>query len=147
MERKILSAKEAQQLNSLVLAYVGDAVQSLYVRQNLATTLDLKAGELHKLASKVVNAHNQAVLADKLFDTFTQEEKDVFLRGRNGKSHHKAKNQTGADYRKATGFEAVIGYLYLTGNDARIAELLGETNENWRKKLCFWSTKQRYNNS
>ena len=132
MERKILSAKEAQQLNSLVLAYVGDAVQSLYVRQNLATTLDLKAGELHKLASKVVNAHNQAVLADKLFDTFTQEEKDVFLRGRNGKSHHKAKNQTGADYRKATGFEAVIGYLYLTGNDARIAELLGETNENWR---------------
>ena len=130
MERKILSAKDAQQLNSLVLAYVGDAVQSLFVRQNLATTLDLKAGELHKLASKVVNAHNQAVLADKLFDTFTQEEKDVFLRGRNGKSHHKAKNQTGADYRKATGFEAVIGYLYLIGNDARIAELLGETNEN-----------------
>ena len=130
MERKILSAKEAQQLNSLVLAYVGDAVQSLYVRQNLATTLDLKAGELHKLASKVVNAHNQALLADKLFESLTQEEKDVFLRGRNGKSHHKAKNQTGADYRKATGFEAVIGYLYLTGNDARIAELLGETNEN-----------------
>ena len=130
MERKILSAKEAQQLNSLVLAYVGDAVQSLYVRQNLATTCDLKAGQLHKLASNVVNAHNQALLADKLFDTFTQEEKDVFLRGRNGKSHHKAKNQTGADYRKATGFEAVIGYLYLIGNDARIAELLGETNEN-----------------
>lgn len=130
MERKILSAKEAQQLNSLVLAYVGDAVQSLYVRQNLATTCDLKAGQLHKLASMVVNAHHQALLADKLFDTFTQEEKDVFLRGRNGKSHHKAKNQTGADYRKATGFEAVIGYLYLTGNDSRIAELLGESNEN-----------------
>lgn len=130
MERKILSAKEAQQLNSLVLAYVGDAVQSLYVRQSLATTCDLKAGQLHKLASMVVNAHNQALLADKLFDTFTQEEKDVFLRGRNGKSHHKAKNQTGADYRKATGFEAVIGYLYLTGNDSRIAELLGESNEN-----------------
>ena len=130
MERKILSAKEAQQLNSLVLAYVGDAVQSLYVRQSLATTCDLKAGQLHKLASMVVNAHNQALLADKLFDTFTQEEKDVFLRGRNGNSHHIAKNQTGADYRKATGFEAVIGYLYLTGNDSRIAELLGESNEN-----------------
>lgn len=130
MERTILSAKDAQQLNSLVLAYVGDAVQSLYVRQKLATSCDCKAGELHKLASKVVNAHNQALLSDKLFDTFTEEEKSVFLRGRNGKSHHKAKNQTGADYRKATGFEAVIGYLYLTGNDARIAELLGETNEN-----------------
>ena len=130
MERKILSAKEAQQLNSLVLAYVGDAVQSLYVRQSLATSCDLKAGELHKLASSIVNAHNQALLADKLMDSFTQEEKDVFLRGRNGKSHHKAKNQTGADYRKATGFEAVIGYLYLTGNDSRIVELLGDTNEN-----------------
>lgn len=130
MERKILSAKDAQQLNSLVLAYVGDAVQSLYVREHLATSLDVKAGQLHKLASNVVNAHNQALLADKLFDTFTEEERDVFLRGRNGKSHHKAKNQTGADYRKATGFEAVIGYLYLTGNDSRIAELLGESNEN-----------------
>ncbi len=129
MERVILSAHQAQQVNSLVLAYVGDAVQSLFVRQNLAVNHDLKAGDLHKLASKVVNAHSQALLADELFDTFTDEEKSVFLRGRNGKSHHKAKNQTGADYRKATGFEAVIGYLYLTGNDTRIVELLGEINE------------------
>ncbi len=130
MERKIISTHQAQQVNSLVLAYVGDAVQSLYVRQKLVLQHDLKAGELHKLASAVVNAHNQAALADKLFDTFTEEEKSVFLRGRNGKSHHKAKNQSGSDYRKATGFEAVIGYLYLIGNDERIAQLLGETDEN-----------------
>lgn len=130
MERQIISAHQAQQVNSLVLAYVGDAVQSLYVRQKLVLQHDLKAGDLHKLASSVVNAHNQALLADKLFDLFTDEEKSVFLRGRNGKSHHKAKNQSGSDYRKATGFEAVIGYLYLIGNDERIAQLLGETNEN-----------------
>lgn len=130
MERQIISAHQAQQVNSLVLAYVGDAVQSLYVRQKLVLQHDLKAGDLHKLASNVVNAHNQAILADKLFDLFTDEEKSVFLRGRNGKSHHKAKNQSGSDYRKATGFEAVIGYLYLIGNDERIAQLLGEINEN-----------------
>ncbi len=130
MERQIISAHQAQQVNSLVLAYVGDAVQSLYVRQKLVLQHDLKAGDLHKLASSVVNAHNQALLADKLFDLFTDEEKSVFLRGRNGKSHHKAKNQSGSDYRKATGFEAVIGYLYLIGNDERIAQLLGEIDEN-----------------
>lgn len=130
MERQIISTHQAQQVNSLVLAYVGDAVQSLHVRQKLVLQHDLKAGDLHKLASAVVNAHNQALLADKLFDTFTDEEKSVFLRGRNGKSHHKAKNQSGSDYRKATGFEAVIGYLYLIGNDERIAQLLGEIDEN-----------------
>lgn len=130
MERQIISAHQAQQVNSLVLAYVGDAVQSLYVRQKLVLQHDLKAGDLHKLASSVVNAHNQALLADKLFDLFTDEEKSVFLRGRNGKSHHKAKNQSGSDYRKATGFEAVIGYLYLIGNDERIAQLLGDIHEN-----------------
>lgn len=130
MERQIISMHQAQQVNSLVLAYVGDAVQSLHVRQKLVLQHDLKAGDLHKLASAVVNAHNQALLADKLFDTFTDEEKSVFLRGRNGKSHHKAKNQSGSDYRKATGFEAVIGYLYLIGNDERIAQLLGEIDEN-----------------
>lgn len=130
MERQIISTHQAQQVNSLVLAYVGDAVQSLHVRQKLVLQHDLKAGDLHKLTSAVVNAHNQALLADKLFDTFTDEEKSVFLRGRNGKSHHKAKNQSGSDYRKATGFEAVIGYLYLIGNDERIAQLLGEIDEN-----------------
>lgn len=130
MERQIISVHQAQQVNSLVLAYVGDAVQSLYVRQKLVLQHDLKAGDLHKLASSVVNARNQALLADKLFDLFTDEEKSVFLRGRNGKSHHKAKNQSGSDYRKATGFEAVIGYLYLIGNDERIAQLLGEIDEN-----------------
>ncbi len=122
-----MTPKQAQQVNSLVLAYVGDAVQSLFVRQKLVSAHDLKAGDLHKMASGMVNAHSQALLADKLFDTFTDEEKSVFLRGRNGKSHHKAKNQSGSDYRKATGFEAVIGYLYLTGNYDRITQLLGET--------------------
>ncbi len=119
-----LSVKEAQQLNPLVLAYIGDAVQSLYVREKLAREHDCKAGQLHKMASQTVNAKSQAATAEALADMLTEEEKSVFLRGRNGKAHHKAKNQSGADYRKATGFEAVLGYLYLTGNSERLQLLL-----------------------
>lgn len=119
-----LSPKEAQNLNPLVLAYVGDAVQSLFVRQTLACGHDCKAGQLHEMASQKVNAAAQAHMAEKLFPALSDEEKEIFLRGRNGKSHHKAKNQSGADYRKATGLEAVFGYLYLTGNTVRLLELL-----------------------
>ena len=119
-----LSPKEAQQLNPLVLAYVGDAVQSLFVREKLAREHDCKAGDLHKMACQTVNAATQAAKAEALLEVLTEEEKSVFLRGRNGKAHHKAKNQSGADYRKATGLEAVLGYLYLTGNAERLKYLL-----------------------
>ncbi len=127
---RILTEKEALALNPLALAYVGDAVQSLYVRHRLVAEHDFKAGELHKLTSALVNAKVQAVLAEKLLDVLTETERSVYLRGRNGKSHHKAKNQTGADYRKATGLEAVLGYLYLTGKFERLAQLLEVQNEN-----------------
>lgn len=127
---KILTEKEAQSLNGLTLAYVGDAVQSLYVRHQFAVSGDFKAGDLHKMVSGKVNAHEQANLAEKLFDGLTDDERSVYMRGRNGKSHHKAKNQSGADYRKSTGLEAVLGYLYLTGNTSRIKQLLGEIYEN-----------------
>ena len=119
-----MTPKEAQNLNALVLAYVGDAVQSLYVREKLAREHDCKPADLHKMATGIVNAHTQAVAAEALLETLTEEEKNVYLRGRNGKAHHKAKNQSGADYRKATGLEAVIGYLYLVGNTERIKDLL-----------------------
>ncbi len=127
---RILTEKEALALNPLALAYVGDAVQSLYVRHRLVAEHDFKAGELHKLTSALVNAKEQAVLAEKLLDVLTETERSVYFRGRNGKSHHKAKNQTGADYRKATGLEAVLGYLYLTGKFERLAQLLEVQNEN-----------------
>lgn len=127
---KILTKKEAQILGGLTLAYVGDAVQSLYVRHQLAVLGNLKAGDLHKATSSIVNAHEQANLAQSLFDALTEDEQAIYLRGRNSKSHHKAKNQSGSDYRKATGFEAVLGYLYLTGDTERICQLLGKVYEN-----------------
>ena len=119
-----MTPKEASNLNPLVLAFVGDAVQSLFVREYLVHKHDHKAGELHKLASAHVNAHSQAQLAEKVFGMLTEEEQSVFLRGRNGKNNHKAKNQSLVDYQKATGIEAVLGYLYLTGNKQRIKVIL-----------------------
>lgn len=121
-----LTKAQAQNLNALSLAYVGDAVHSLFVREKLAKETDLKAGDLHKRVSEIVNAHSQAVLAEKVLPQLTEEEKNVYLRGRNGNAHHKAKNQSGADYRKASGFEAVLGYLYLIGEHERIKQLLTE---------------------
>ncbi len=119
-----MNEKDALNVNSLVLAYIGDAVHSLAVREKLVHDHDCKAGELHKMASDRVNAHTQACLAEKVWDSLTETERAVYLRGRNGKSHHTAKNQSRTDYRKATGIEAVLGFLYLTGDIDRIICLL-----------------------
>ena len=109
---------------ALSLAYVGDAVHSLFVRERLAEGVQFKPDALHQLASAEVKAAAQARLAEILLPIFTEMETSVYLRGRNAKAHHKAKNQTIGDYRKATGLEAVLGYLYLTGQRDRIVELL-----------------------
>ena len=119
-----VSEQQALYMNALTLAFVGDAVHSMYVRTGLAVSCDKKIDELHRLSSSVVKANTQARLAEKLFDSFTENEQSVFLRGRNSSSHHKAKNQSSADYRKATGFEAVLGYLYLTGQTERLQQIL-----------------------
>ncbi len=119
-----MSVQQAMRQSALTLAYIGDAVHSIIVREKLVVNHDHKAGELHKMTSAIVNAHQQSLLADKLMDRFTEQEQRVFLRGRNSKAHHKAKNQSGADYRKATGLEAVIGFLYLSGQIDRLHELL-----------------------
>ena len=119
-----ISEKEALYMNALTLAYVGDAVHSMYVRNSLVLSCDKKIDDLHKLASSVVKAEAQARLVEKLFDSFTEAEQSVYLRGRNSATHHRAKNQSSADYRKATGFEAVLGYLYLTGQIERLQQIL-----------------------
>ena len=119
-----MSESDALLLPALSLAYVGDAVHSLFVREKLVCGVQLKPDALHSLASSEVKASAQAKLADKLAAHFSEAEMAVYLRGRNAKAHHKAKNQSIADYRKATGLEAVLGYLYLTGQRQRIVELL-----------------------
>ena len=119
-----MSEKDALALPTLTLAYVGDAAHTLFVREKLAAGVHFKPDVLHQLASAEVKAAAQANLAESLLSSFTETETSVFLRGRNAKAHHKAKNQTISDYRKATGLEAVLGYLYLTGQRERLVELL-----------------------
>ena len=115
---------KAKALNSLVLAFVGDAVHTLYVREKLVHVSDAKAGVLHKEVTAYVKASAQAKLAEQWQDRFTEEESEIFYRGRNSKNQTKAKNASVEDYRKATGLEAVIGYLYLTDREARWKEIL-----------------------
>ncbi len=112
-----------KQMNPLVLAFVGDGVETLYVRAKVALSGGEKANALHKKASAEVNAHAQSEQAERVLPYLTEEEKDVFLRARNSKSRHHAKNFSVTDYRRASGLEAVIGYLYLTGEIERLKEL------------------------
>lgn len=112
------------QLNPLVLAYIGDSVQQLAVRVKLCYNSTAKAGELHKQATNEIKASNQAKLMDKIMPQLTEEEMSVFKRARNSKMNTMAKNATSADYKKASGYEAIIGYLYLLGEHDRLEKLL-----------------------
>ena len=114
-----MTEREAKQLNQLVLAFVGDSVFTLFVRERLAVTHDSKAGALHKIASDIVKATAQAKFLDLLEPEFTDEERDIARRAKNSHNNTKAKNASVHDYKKATEFEAVIGYLHLTGQEER----------------------------
>lgn len=122
----IIAAERAKQLSPVTLAFVGDAVYTLWVRERLALSADYKAGEMNRLSSKEVSAHGQSALLERLIPLFTEEESEIFRRGRNAKKPTRSKNASVAEYNRSTGFEAVLGFLYLTGNYGRITELLGE---------------------
>ena len=125
-----VSVEHARNLSPVTLAFVGDAVYSLYVRERLVLSTDFKTGELQKLTSKEVSAHGQSMLLEKLQPLFTEEENEIFRRGRNAKKATKSKNASVAEYNRSTGFEAVLGYLYLTGQYKRIDQLLDNAYEN-----------------
>lgn len=116
--------KDIREYNPVVLAFIGDAVHTLYVRESLARTTDYKANKLHKITSGEVKAAAQAEKADRIQSLLTEAEKDIYLRARNAHTGSSAKNASIGEYKKATGFEAVIGYLYLTGQNERLKELL-----------------------
>lgn len=124
-----MEEREAYLANPLVLAYVGDAVQQLFVRTGLVMSTGFKAGELHKLTVKEVNAVTQAQKADIILPRLNEREADVYRRARNSKVNTAAKNAPLADYKKACGFEAVLGYLFLSGSHERLLELLNLSSE------------------
>lgn len=108
----------------LTLAYIGDAIYDLLVRTILVKRGNSQVNKLHKRASSLVKAPTQSDMMDKILPHLTEEEEHIYKRGRNAKSFTMAKNATMAQYRRATGFEAVFGYLYLKGELNRAIDLM-----------------------
>jgi len=108
----------------LTLAYIGDSIYDLVIRTVVVERGNRAANALHKSTSKLVNAGAQCQVMEAIKELLTEEEQAIFRRGRNAKSYTTAKNATISDYRKATGFEALLGYLYLQNNFDRIIELI-----------------------
>ena len=108
-------------MSPLVLAYLGDTVYESYIREHLIRqNINRKVNNLHKLAIQYSKAKAQATIIHELEDELTEEEMKIFKRGRNQKSHTAPKNADIIDYKYATGFEALIGYLYLSEDKARL---------------------------
>ena len=121
-----MSEIDLRTYSPLTLAFLGDGVYGLYVRAWLVKQGNTKARSLHKMTSGIVSATAQAALFDELMagKVLSDEEKDIMRRGSNARVSHQAKNATGMDYHKATGLEALFGYLYLTDRTDRINELV-----------------------
>ncbi len=121
--------ERASLMNPVVLAFVGDAVYTLLVRTELAVNSAAKANELNKRAAEIVSAHGQSGALERMLPLLTEEEDAVYRRGRNAKKTTKSKNASVADYVRSTGFEALLGYLYLTGQTERIRELFASKED------------------
>lgn len=117
---------KAELLSPLTLAFTGDAVFSLFIREMLVCDANRPVGELHRLSVQSVKASAQATAMRKIMPLLTEKELEVFKRGRNAHTSHTPKNQSGCDYHYATGFEALIGYLYLKDEGERLNLLLNE---------------------
>ena len=119
--------------NALNLAFIGDAVWTCLVREYFCVNTNFKNNSLHKLTTKFVKATFQAQMVDFLFDFFTPFEKDLIRRARNTKVNTFSKNASLSDYKKATGFEAVIGFLYFSNNFERIQTLFDKIEKEFLK--------------
>lgn len=119
-----LDAQKVKTYSALSFAYIGDSVYDLIIRTMITTRGNTKPNKYHSRVIGYVNAAAQTRMMEKIKPYLNEEEKVMFRRGKNAKSASCAKNQTHHDYRIATGFETLIGYLYLTGKMERIMELV-----------------------
>ncbi|AIQ61174.1 Mini-ribonuclease 3 [Paenibacillus borealis] len=122
-------SQPARLLSPIVLAYAGDAIYEVAVRQYLISLPNLRPNHLHRSATGLVSAKAQSTILAYLEPVLTEEEKDVVRRGRNAKSGTIPKNADVLEYRHATAFECLIGHLYYTGQQARIQELIHNSIE------------------
>ena len=124
-----ISTEDALKMHPMTLAFIGDAVQSLYARTRISLSSSSKTGILHKEVTKIVKAVAQAQVAEKLMEEFDEIEADVFRRARNCQIQTSAKHADRSEYRRASGFEAVLGYLYITGQNNRLSSFLEKSFE------------------
>ncbi len=111
-------------MSPLVWAYIGDSVYELYIRMHLVNSSKAKPHKLHIESIKYVKAKAQADILKRIENNLSEKELEIIKRGRNAENHHLPKNATVQDYMYSTGFEALIGYLYLTKQDERLQEIL-----------------------
>ena len=119
-----LGEVDLKTLSPLTLAFVGDCIYDLILRTVIVERHNASPNQLHREKSRLAKAPAQAEMAEVLQEHLTQEELAVYRRGRNAKSHTTAKNASVLDYRKATGLEALYGWLYLSGQEERMLALL-----------------------
>ncbi|KEQ22403.1 Mini-ribonuclease 3 [Paenibacillus tyrfis] len=117
-------SREPRLLNPLVLAYMGDAVYEVFIRQYVVSQTNHKPNHLHRLSTRYVSAKAQAKALRRWLPILTEEETDIVKRGRNAKSGTTAKNADVLEYRHSTAFECLIGYLYYTQRWERLQQLL-----------------------
>ena len=122
-----MDRSELLTISPLVLAYLGDTVYESYVREYLIKkNINKKVNDLHKSAIKYVNAKAQATVIHAIEDELTEDEERIYKRGRNQKSHTSPKNADIIDYKHATGFEALIGYLHLNNESDRLNYIISK---------------------
>ncbi len=119
-----MTETQAGQINPVVLAFLGDAVYSLWVRERLVRSGEGKPASFQRTAGRLVSARGQSAFLERVLPMLTERESEIFKRGRNAKKPTKSKHASVAEYNRSTGFEAVLGYLHLTGNRVRIETLL-----------------------
>ncbi len=119
-----LEDKDIRTYSPLTLAYLGDAVYEIMIRTILVKKGNCPVNQLHKKASSLVKAAAQSEIIKVIEEKLTEEEHSVYKRGRNAHSPTMAKNASMSDYRRATGFEALMGYLYLKEDYTRMIELI-----------------------
>ncbi len=130
LRTRIFTPEEAKRLNPLQLAFLGDGVYELFIRGYLLSdNTALNVHKLHKEAITYVKAHGQSEIVKAIEKELTEEELYIFKRGRNAKSATVPKNADVTEYRFATGFEALVGYLYLIDNEERLEFILKKSIE------------------
>ena len=126
LEWKKIDKKDIRSYNPVTLAYIGDTIYDLLVRSLIVGEGNAPINVMNKRAANIVKAEAQAKVHDDILAMLSEEEADIMRRGRNAHKKTSAKNASISDYHKATGLEALIGYLYLLGREERILEILAD---------------------